>query len=178
MAYDIPCLSYITLYIISLHIINTNQRTSTHWKLNPDEGKVQATVADGSISDDFFMTGSIGDDVLMNILTNKIIDENGDWKLDGENVCNDNCKNTASKNEEGGYDKMNIGIIGSSDNESKLDEKVKQKPIDSKAKQNSTKSKIRYVSNVTYVNVCDLMCCIYFLFQNIFLAVFLSSAWL
>ena len=97
MVYDMPYIAYLTLYVISIHIINTNQRTSTHWKLNIDEGKVQATVADGSITDDFLTSGYIGNDPLMNTLTNKVVDANGDWKLDGENICND-CRKISLKN--------------------------------------------------------------------------------
>lgn len=41
MAHDIPCASVVALYTCFLHISSTNSRTSHHWKLNVDEGKVR-----------------------------------------------------------------------------------------------------------------------------------------
>lgn len=74
MSTDLPGISYMALYIISLHIVNSNTRVgSNHWKLNIDEGKVvQATdeTSDSQNQDD-----------LMNILTDKMY-ENGEWKVD------------------------------------------------------------------------------------------------
>lgn len=37
---DVPCLTYMALYILSFHILQVNSRTSTHWKLNSEEGKI------------------------------------------------------------------------------------------------------------------------------------------
>lgn len=37
---DVPCLTYMALYILSFHILQSNSRTSTLWKLNAEEGKI------------------------------------------------------------------------------------------------------------------------------------------
>ncbi|KAK6618478.1 hypothetical protein RUM43_013671 [Polyplax serrata] len=37
---DVPCLTYMALYILSFHVLQVNSRTSTHWKLNTEEGKI------------------------------------------------------------------------------------------------------------------------------------------
>ena len=37
---DVPCLTYMALYILTFHILQVNSRTSTHWKLNSEEGKI------------------------------------------------------------------------------------------------------------------------------------------
>lgn len=72
MSADLPGISYMALYIISLHIVNSNTRVgSNHWKLNLNEGKVvQATDDSPENQDD-----------LMNILTDKMY-ENGEWKVE------------------------------------------------------------------------------------------------
>lgn len=42
---DVPCITYMALYILSLHVIQTNTRASTGWRLDLEEGKiVQTTV--------------------------------------------------------------------------------------------------------------------------------------
>lgn len=78
MTCDMPCVSYMALYIVSMHIVNSNSRSSTgsnHWRLNQEEGKV--VPAD---ENDEKRT----DDELMGILTLKVIEEDGEWKV--ENV--------------------------------------------------------------------------------------------
>lgn len=81
MAYDLPCMSYMAVYIISMHIIQTNSRTSTHWKLNMETGTVQtAAAADND------------DDPMLSILTNKIPLAQGGWKLQAEDTCNHECQ--------------------------------------------------------------------------------------
>ncbi len=95
---DLPCVSYMALYLVSMHIINTNSRTSTHWRLNSENGKVQVAVAAGGNSH----TVGEGDsepsteDPLMSILTSRITLENGEWKLEAEpdsisESCNSQC---------------------------------------------------------------------------------------
>ena len=69
-----------------MHIINTNSRTSTHWKLNFDSGKVQTAAAAVGADDELASA-----DPLMSILTNKVTLGNGGWKLEGENSCTENC---------------------------------------------------------------------------------------
>ncbi|CAC5413673.1 unnamed protein product [Mytilus coruscus] len=94
MTADLPGISYMALYIISLHIVNSNTRVgSNHWKLNVDEGKVvQASdeVSDSQNQDDF-----------MNILTDKVY-ENGKWKVDKRKKCSkcDQNKNDEKKKQD------------------------------------------------------------------------------
>lgn len=80
------------LYIVSIHIIQSNSRTSNHhWKLDTDEGKVIAMpnmVRDDNEKIEF---GFVNDDPLLSILTNKIT-TNGEWRLEGgEPSCSDDC---------------------------------------------------------------------------------------
>ncbi|CAH1775249.1 unnamed protein product [Owenia fusiformis] len=89
MTCDMPSMSYMALYIVSMHILNTNSRTSTHWKLNIEAGKVQSvtsTVADSEL-DDHQNSENNSDDRIFDILTNKKI-IHGKWTIEGEdNEC-------------------------------------------------------------------------------------------
>ena len=92
MSCDLPCMSYMALYIISMHIIHSNSRTSTHhWKLNLDEGKVMA--AAGSEEGSGTGTGlfDVPEDPLLSLLTNKVTN-NGEWRLEAESTCKDDCR--------------------------------------------------------------------------------------
>lgn len=71
-----------------MHIINSNSRTSTHWKLNSENGKVQTAMAAGGDSD---LDGSF-EDPLMSILATRATFGNGEWKLDASQVCSENCQ--------------------------------------------------------------------------------------
>ncbi|XP_060062483.1 uncharacterized protein LOC132543044 [Ylistrum balloti] len=78
MTYDLPSVSYMALYVVSMHIVSSNSRSSTganHWRLNADEGKV--VQAEESDSDGFTEDG------LMTILTRKVT-ENGEWRVEDE----------------------------------------------------------------------------------------------
>ena len=92
MPSEVPCSGYMALYILSMHIINTNSRTSTHWKLDIGSGKVQAAVAAGGVEG---IEDSVEDpllrDPLLAILTNKVSTENGEWRLEPEAVCTEEC---------------------------------------------------------------------------------------
>ena len=107
MPSEVPCSGYMALYIISMHIINTNSRTSTHWKLDVGSGKVQAAVAAGGEG----LEGDSVEDPLLAILTNKVSTENGEWRLEPEPVCTEECSKkkksdvTADKT---GYDPLLI----------------------------------------------------------------------
>lgn len=91
MPCDWPCMSHMALYIVSLHIIQTNSRTSTHhWRLDLDEGKVKAMARDPE-NDQMDHFGHIPDDPLLSILTNKVTN-NGEWKLEAtEPTCTEDC---------------------------------------------------------------------------------------
>lgn len=102
MASDLPCGTYLALYIVSMHILNT--RTTTHWKLNSETGKVQSAtplVADGESSSLELPPGAATHDPLMSLLTKKIQLENGEWKLEAdEPTCNqETCQKVTADNE-------------------------------------------------------------------------------
>ena len=84
MTYDLPCMSYMAMYIISVHILNSNSKSSVgadHWKLNLDEGKVlQAENEKTAGSSDSH------DDHLFSILTSTRF-ENGEWRVDSQIEC-------------------------------------------------------------------------------------------
>ncbi|CAG2213320.1 unnamed protein product [Mytilus edulis] len=106
MTADLPGISYMALYIISMHLVNSNTRVgSNHWKLNVDEGKV--VQASDEVSD------SQNQDDLMNILTDKVY-ENGEWKIEKRKKCS---KCDQNKNDE----KMK------QDQKEKLNERSKEK---------------------------------------------------
>lgn len=93
MSCDLPCMSYMALYIVSMHIIQSNSRTSTHhWRLNVEEGKVQAAVADSSLNTGLPGYGDVPDDPLLSILTNKVTSESGEWQLSADSSCKEDCK--------------------------------------------------------------------------------------
>lgn len=84
MIYDLPCMSYMAMYIISVHIVHSNSRSSVganHWRLNIEEGKVLQ-------ADDDRMAGIGGpeDDPMFRILTNKR-QEDGQWLVDSHSEC-------------------------------------------------------------------------------------------
>lgn len=94
MTYDLPCMSYMAMYIISVHILNSNSKSSVgadHWKLNVEEGKVLQAEK---------MTGNSGsqDDHLFSILTNTRI-ENGEWRIESH-VESVNCQHKEQENTE------------------------------------------------------------------------------
>ena len=40
MAIDLPCLTYMALYVVSASVVTTNTRYATHWKLQQEDGVV------------------------------------------------------------------------------------------------------------------------------------------
>ena len=84
-----------------MHIIQSNSRTSTHWKLNLEEGKVQSAVAAGAGMDDSHGSDDPASDPLLNILTNKISDS-GEWKLSDQTSCGSQCKTATKKTSDRG----------------------------------------------------------------------------
>lgn len=88
MTCDLPCVSYMALYIVSMHIVNSNSRSSTgsnHWRLNHEEGKV--VPAD---ENDEKRT----DDELMGILTLKVV-EDGEWRVENMKKKDENPSDTS-----------------------------------------------------------------------------------
>lgn len=98
------------LYIISMHLIHTNSRSSTHWKLNLQSGKVQTAVAVAASREDVTAghPDDLADDHLFSILTSRVSMENGEWKLESGNVgsCTSECRQ-AKKNVNKVRDKVN-----------------------------------------------------------------------
>ena len=94
-------MSYMALYIISMQLIQTSSRTSNHWKLNLESGKVLSvssfdSVGDGDADSDNQIE-SVPEDHLFDILTSRVQLDDGNWKLEREiNSCADNCKKTIS----------------------------------------------------------------------------------
>lgn len=102
MATDLPSASYLALYILSIHVLDSNSRTSTHWRLNGDTGKVEvaALAADGDAN-------TPPDDPLMSLLSSRVTLANGEWKLEASSstqqpsssssasstTCSDSCRN-------------------------------------------------------------------------------------
>lgn len=89
IAGDLPSASYLALYIISVHVLHTNTRTSTHWKLNAVSGKVEAVPLAAGAADSSWDGPT---DHLMTVLTSRIEMENGEWKLEAEPSCFENCQ--------------------------------------------------------------------------------------
>jgi hypothetical protein len=92
MAADLPSVSYLALYIVSVHVLDTSSRTSTHWRLNADTGKVEvaALAADG---DAYSPTVGYPDDPLLSMLTSRVSLANGEWRLEAEPPsCHDSCR--------------------------------------------------------------------------------------
>ena len=96
MSCDPPCMPYMALYIISMHLIHTNSRSSTHWKLNLQSGKVQTVAAGGrvAVGGTARHTDDLADYHLFSILTSKVAMQNGEWKLESANVdsCSSDCR--------------------------------------------------------------------------------------
>jgi hypothetical protein len=92
MAVDLPSVSYLALYVVSIHVLDTSSRTSTHWRLNSDTGKVEvaALAADGDANSP---TVGFPNDPLLNMLTSRVSLANGEWRLEAEPPsCYDNCR--------------------------------------------------------------------------------------
>jgi hypothetical protein len=65
---DVAFVSFLSLYILSFHIIHTNSRTSTLWKLNMEEGKI---IEGGSLSQ-VLSAQEVIDDPIFNIITSTV----------------------------------------------------------------------------------------------------------
>ena len=91
MAIDVSSVSYLALYIVSVHVLDTNSRTSTHWRLNADTGKVEiaALAAD---SDANSAIVAFPNDPMLSMLASRVSLANGEWKLEADPPsCYDSC---------------------------------------------------------------------------------------
>lgn len=67
-------MSYMALYIISVHIVNSNSRSSSnHWKLNLSAGRVEPATEERADGDD--------DKVLSILTANKAV-KDGKWTVE------------------------------------------------------------------------------------------------
>lgn len=74
MTCELPCMSYMALYIISMHIVNSNSRSSSnHWKLNLSAGRVEP--ADDQLDNE--------DEKVLSILTASKVVKDGEWTVEG-----------------------------------------------------------------------------------------------
>ena len=102
MTCELPCVSYMALYIISMHIVNSNSRASSnHWKLNMSAGKVEPSKDQVDQEDE----------KVMSILTSNRVVKNGQWTVDGgeedEGFC-DSKSCTSSNNDKKSKESQNI----------------------------------------------------------------------
>ncbi|GLV44495.1 super sex combs [Carabus blaptoides fortunei] len=91
-----PYVTIFAFYVLSFHILSTNSRTSTLWKLNSDENKIveaspfhQVVTLPGGISDGQFVTE---DDPIFNIITSTVHFGQSWTKQSVEYYCTD-CQN-------------------------------------------------------------------------------------
>jgi len=98
MAAEWPSVSYLALYIVSVQLVNTNSRTSTHWKLNRDSGKVEDVVAVAASGDP---GNGLADDPLLNLLASRTATPEGEWRLEADSSsCYASCRSTTPQKAE------------------------------------------------------------------------------
>lgn len=99
---EMPYVTIFAFYVLSFNVLSTNSRTSTLWKLNPDENKIveaspfhQVVTLPGGISDGQFVTE---DDPIFNIITSTVHFGSSWTKQSVEYYCTDcpNLQGTAS----------------------------------------------------------------------------------
>ncbi|RZF45748.1 hypothetical protein LSTR_LSTR012679 [Laodelphax striatellus] len=103
---EIPCLTYMALYILSFHILQSNSRTSTLWKLNAEDGKIieashfpkLVTLSSSAQQEE------IEDDPIFNIITSTVIHYGKTWTKrsadSSDNLYCTNCENLNSTSRE------------------------------------------------------------------------------
>lgn len=99
---EMPYVTIFAFYVLSFHVLSTNSRTSTLWKLNSDENKIveaspfhQVVTLPGGISEGQFVTE---DDPIFNIITSTVHFGSSWTKQSVEYYCTDcpNLQGTAS----------------------------------------------------------------------------------
>lgn len=103
MSGDMPYITILAYYVLSFHIISTNSRSSTLWKLNPEDSKIveashfhQIVTIPGGLSDRHLV---VEDDPVFNIITSTVHFGQFWTKQSVEYYCTD-CNNF-DKNAEG-----------------------------------------------------------------------------
>ncbi|XP_070206796.1 uncharacterized protein [Littorina saxatilis] len=92
MTCELPCMSYMALYIISMHIVNSNSRSSSsnHWKLNVSAGKVEPTTEQVDTEEE----------KVMSILTANRVVKNGEWTVEMSSTASNSKKSCEKKGSE------------------------------------------------------------------------------
>ncbi|XP_039296500.1 uncharacterized protein LOC111052074 [Nilaparvata lugens] len=76
---EIPCLTYMALYILSFHILQSNSRTSTLWKLNAEEGKIIEASHFPKLVTLSAQPEEVEEDPIFNIITSTVIHYGKTW---------------------------------------------------------------------------------------------------
>lgn len=100
MAVDFPSATFLAFYIISVHVLHTNSRTSTHWKLNAQSGKVEVApmVAAGRLESEMEGDGSLFSDPLLNILVSSHLSmKDGEWRIEANPGCYERCSSESNR---------------------------------------------------------------------------------
>lgn len=93
---EMPCVTFLALYILSFHVLHINSRTSTYWKLSED-GKIEASsvhLASGEFPTPSGETG-LDEDEIFNIITSTVRYGTMWSKHENEATCVD-CQQTSA----------------------------------------------------------------------------------
>uniref|UniRef100_A0A1B6D116 Uncharacterized protein n=1 Tax=Clastoptera arizonana TaxID=38151 RepID=A0A1B6D116_9HEMI len=85
---DLPCIPFVALYMLTFHIIQTNSRTATFWKLNAENGKIIEASHFPSLVTTISPNENI-DDPIFNIITSTVHFGKTWTKRSVENYCTD-----------------------------------------------------------------------------------------
>ena len=117
--------TYMALYIVTVHVLHTSSRTSTHWRLNAQSGRVEADpplAASGCSGEE---EGDGPADPLMEMLVNNRVNvKDGEWRLteraqsEGARRCYDSCTQQQQQSQEekesvtdhGGYEYKELNV--------------------------------------------------------------------
>jgi len=93
---EMPCVTFLALYILSFHVLHINSRTSTYWKLSED-GKIEPSPGHLSGGDFPGLSGEPGldEDEVFNIITSTVRFGTMWSKRDNEPTCVD-CQQSTS----------------------------------------------------------------------------------
>ncbi|CAH0384003.1 unnamed protein product [Bemisia tabaci] len=81
---EVPCITFLAVYILSINIIQTNSRSSTLWKLSVEDEKIiEASCASNAASS---RNSLPFDDPIFNIITSTV-HQGQSWTKSGDNDC-------------------------------------------------------------------------------------------
>lgn len=86
MVFEVPYISYAAMYIVSVHFISCNSRTSSHWRVNLEQGKVVTADSHLNMFDDGDHNKNIADnkrehDLAFSIITSCKPQSDGEWSV-------------------------------------------------------------------------------------------------